>query len=84
MSSGKKKHRAVIRIPDIEQVITEDSDVEYAQDMIDFHCGYDCYAYDCGLDCPDDCPILRYYDILNHHQRQEEQDVLKSLGLSEV
>lgn len=84
MSSGKKKHRAVIPIPDIEQVIMEDNDVEYAQDMIDFHCGYDCYNYDCGLDCPDDCPILRYHDVLSHHQREEEQDVLKSLGLSEV
>ena len=83
MSAGKKLHRAVIHIPEIEHVIHDD-DVEYAQDMIDFHCGYDCYAYDCGLDCPDDCPILRYYDVLNHHQEEEERDVLKSLGLSEA
>lgn len=84
MASGKKKHRATIPIPDIEQVIRDvDNDVEYAQYMIDFHCGYDCYAYDCGLDCPEDCPILKYYDVVNHYQIQEEQDVLKSLGLSE-
>lgn len=81
MSSGKKRHRAVIHIPEIEHVLRDD-DVEYAQDMIDFHCTYDCYYLDCGLGCPDGCPILRYYDVLAHHQESEEQEVLKQLGLN--
>lgn len=84
MASGKKKHRAVIPIPNIEQVIRElDDNVEYAQDMVDFHCGYDCYSFDCGLECPDDCPILRYHDVLDHNQKEDEQEALESLGLFE-
>ena len=81
MSSDKKRHRAVIHIPEPQQVFLG-YEIDEALDMIDHYCGYDCYSYDCGLECPDDCPILYYYDVLNHHQEQEEQEVLKQLGLN--
>lgn len=80
MSSGKIKHRAVIHIPEIEHVVNDD--INYARDMIAFHCNYDCYYFDCGLDCPKDCPILHYYDVLDKNQRIDEEEMLKELGLA--
>lgn len=79
MSSGKKKHHAIISIPDIPQVTERNDDIEYAQDMIDFHCGYDCYYFDCGLACPENCPILRYHDVIRHNEKMDEQEMLESL-----
>jgi len=79
MSSGKKRHRAVISIPDIPQVFADvnSDDVEYAQDMIDHHCGYECIYFDNGLECPEDCRILHYIDIVNHSI--DEQEMLEEL-----
>lgn len=77
MSSGKKKYRATIQIPDILQEIHDER--VHAQSMIDNNCTYDCYYMDCGYDCPDDCPILKYYDIVEKCLIQEEQDVMRFL-----
>ena len=78
MSSGKKKLHSIIDIPDVPQVIEDD--VEYALNMIKFHCGYDCIHFDNGLECPADCPILKYADIINHNRCIDEQEMLKNLG----
>ena len=84
MAAGKKSKRAVIEIPDIDQVLRNlDDDVEYAHDVVDFFCGYDCEAFDNGLECPDTCPILHYHDVIRHNEKQDETEVLKSLGCGE-
>jgi hypothetical protein len=81
MSKGKKLHRAVINIPEPEQIFGDYSELmEKAQDMIDYYCSYDCYYMDCGLACPDDCPMHYWYDVLESEQNAEENDVLHSLG----
>lgn len=79
MSSGKKKHHAIISVPDIPQATEVDDDIEHAQDMVDFHCNYDCFYFDCGFDCPENCPVLKYHDVIAHNQKADEQEMLESL-----
>lgn len=85
MSSGKKKHRAVIHIPEIEDVMSEYTELERrAQHIIDYYCTYDCYYMDCGLSCPDDCAVHFWEEVLEKEQLAKEHEVLKSLGLSKA
>ena len=83
MSKGKKLHRAVIEIPDPELVLSDPHTerMRQAQDTIDRCCTYDCYYLDCGLGCPEDCPITDFYSTVEEEQKALEDEVLKELGM---
>ena len=86
MASNNKRFRETIsgfesllnRIISREDVIQDEK--QELQNRINFLCSYECYFFDCGLFCPDGCPVLELHRRLEKLQLEEENEELKNLG----